>query len=78
MPLIAVDTFPGKSPEQKRRFVESVTRAAVEHLGVTADSVIVLIRETPTESWGYGGRLCSELFSPPPSEPIIESKDDTA
>ncbi len=75
MPLISVDTFPGKTPDQKRRFIEAVTSAAVEHLGVTPDSVIVLIRETPSDSWGYGGRLCSELFSTPPSTPMIEPED---
>ena len=57
MPVISVDLFPGKTRAQKREFVAAVTAAAVEHLGVEAEGVIVLLRETPAENWGWSGRL---------------------
>ena len=60
MPTINVQLFEGRTPEQKRAFVQAVTEATVKTLGSTPESVDILIHEIKREHWATGGKLWSD------------------
>jgi 4-oxalocrotonate tautomerase len=60
MPLIHVEMFEGRTPEQKRAFVEAVTRVTCETLGTSADSVDIILTDVKRENWSTAGKLWSE------------------
>lgn len=60
MPTINVQLFEGRTPEQKRAFVEAVTQATVETLACPPGSVDILIHEIRREHWATGGKLWSD------------------
>lgn len=57
MPTFHVQLFPGRTIEQKRKFVEEVTRVSCETLGCSAGSVDIIITEVKKEDWATGGKL---------------------
>jgi 4-oxalocrotonate tautomerase len=62
MPMITIKTFEGKTKEQKRKWIEGVTRVSMEVTGVAdASRFNVIIQEIPKENWGKGGVPASEL-----------------
>ena len=62
MPVITIQTFAGKTPEQKKRWIEAVTRVSMEVTGVKDPAIYnVIIHEIPKENWGKGGVPASEL-----------------
>jgi len=62
VPFISIETFAGKSDEQKKRLIEEVTRAVTSSLGVPQEAVWIVIKDVPKTAWGQGGRPCSELY----------------
>jgi 4-oxalocrotonate tautomerase len=60
MPSIHVEMFEGRTLEQKRAFVEAVTRATCDSLGVPAESVDIVIADIKRENWATGGKLWSD------------------
>ena len=62
MPIVHANILAGRSPQQKAAFARAVTAAAVEHLGVPAAAVRVLIHEIAADDWFTAG----EPKSPPP------------
>ena len=60
MPLLYLKMHPGRTVDQKRRFVREATRVAVETLDCPIDSVEIIISEVPKESWAFGGVLKSD------------------
>ena len=63
MPVITVETWVGKSPEQKRALVAAITDAMVSHFDSSVDKTIVVIHENPLENWGHAGELSADKFS---------------
>jgi 4-oxalocrotonate tautomerase len=61
MPVVIVEMWEGRSVEQKRRLVEALTAAMVEHAGANATHLHVIIHETPLESWGRAGVLAADM-----------------
>jgi 4-oxalocrotonate tautomerase len=57
MPSVDIKMFAGRTLDQKRALVRSVTDAVVESLGVRADAVSVRITETTRENSARGGTL---------------------
>lgn len=55
MPLITIELYRGRTFEQKKAFVEAVTRAAVETLGAKAENVRIRFDEFDPEDVGRGG-----------------------
>jgi 4-oxalocrotonate tautomerase len=51
--------YPGRTPEQKAGVVRGITEAVVRELGISAQSVEVLLIEVPREHWAFGGQLAS-------------------
>lgn len=60
MPTYHVEMFEGRTPEQKKKLVEEVTRVTVEVLGCSPEAVDMVIVEVKKENWATGGKLWSE------------------
>ena len=60
MPTIRVEMFEGRSPEQKKEFVQALTEAAVKTLGTSPEAVDVLLFEIKKSDWASGGVFWSE------------------
>jgi len=60
MPAIHVEMFEGRSLEQKRAFVDAVTRVTCETLGASPDSVDIIITEIRRDNWATAGKLWSD------------------
>ncbi|MEX3638530.1 4-oxalocrotonate tautomerase [Paraburkholderia sp. BR14320] len=60
MPTFHIELFEGRTLEQKRQFVEAITKATCESLGVEPNSVDIILTDVKRENWATGGRLWSE------------------
>lgn len=60
MPFIHVELFEGRSREQKKDLVESLTRETVRALNCVPDDVEIVLREVKRDEWATGGRFWSE------------------
>jgi len=60
MPNMRVELLSGRTPEQRRRFAEEVTRAAVEELGARQQDVRILFEEIAADHVANGGVLASD------------------
>ena len=59
--LVEVDLFSGRSLEAKKRLYQAIVRN-LGVLGIPADHVKILLRESPPENWGVrGGVPASEI-----------------
>lgn len=56
MPAVTIQQGP-RDVALKRELIRKVTDAFVETYGISAESVMVFIEESPTDSFGVGGRL---------------------
>ena len=63
MPLIQVQMFAGRTPQQKRDLVVALTDAFVETAGSTPDSVDIILTDVEQSDWAQGGELFSEKQS---------------
>jgi 4-oxalocrotonate tautomerase len=61
MPFANVLMIEGRTEEQKKPVIETVTDALVEALGAPRENVRVWIQEVPATQWGIGGRPASDL-----------------
>ena len=60
MPLVSMHMYPGRTPEQKAGVVRGITEAVVRELGVSPQSVEVLLIEVPRQHWAFGGTLADQ------------------
>lgn len=60
MPMIHVEMFEGRTPEQKQALITQLTQATMAALGVPADSVDIVLTEVRKSHWATGGVLWSE------------------
>lgn len=60
MPTINVQLFAGRTIEQKRQFVEAVTRVTCETLNCTPGSVDIILTDVTKENWASEGVLWSD------------------
>jgi 4-oxalocrotonate tautomerase len=60
MPMIQVNLLQGHSAEEKRKFVNNVTRIACEDFNVHPEQVWVQITEMPPGDFAVGGVLISD------------------
>ena len=61
MPIVHIHLMEGRSTEQKRAVIASVTLAIVDSVGAPQESVRVLIHEVPKENWGIAGASAKDL-----------------
>jgi 4-oxalocrotonate tautomerase len=60
MPTINVQLFAGRTHEQKKQFVEAVTRVTCETLNCTPSSVDIILTDVTKENWASEGILWSD------------------
>ena len=60
MPLIQVQMFAGRTPQQKRDLVRALTDAFVETAGSMPESIDVILTDVKPSDWAQGGTLFSE------------------
>lgn len=62
MPVIRVEMWAGRTTDQKRELVETLSRETARITGCEVASVYVIIEDVKKENWGAGGQLCSDKF----------------
>ena len=60
MPLITIDMLEGRTVEQKRELVESMSKLISEKINTPIDHVTVIIRDIPRHNWGSRGKLLAD------------------
>lgn len=60
MPVITITMTPGRSVEQKRDLIASVTRETARAIGCSATSVQIVLTEIGLDDWGSGGLSLAE------------------
>ncbi|GAB7524425.1 4-oxalocrotonate tautomerase [Paraburkholderia sp. 2C] len=60
MPTFRIELFEGRTVEQKREFVEAITKATCDSLNVEPSSVDIILIDVKRENWATGGRLWSD------------------
>ncbi|MFM0006852.1 4-oxalocrotonate tautomerase family protein [Paraburkholderia dipogonis] len=60
MPIALIKILEGRSPEKKRRLIESVSQAMAESLDMPIEGVRVLVEEVPPDCWGRGGKTVAD------------------
>lgn len=61
MPTINIQLFEGRTPEQKRALVKSITQATCSSLGCEPGAVEIILQEVKRENWATAGKLWSEI-----------------
>jgi 4-oxalocrotonate tautomerase len=59
MPVVVVETWEGKSEEQKAKLIKGITKA-FEDIGVEPEMLHVIIRDVPKRNWGFRGVQASK------------------
>lgn len=57
MPVVTIEWYEGRSPEQKREIAKRVTEALVDVGKTTSDQVWVRFVDSPRSDWAIGGEL---------------------
>ena len=60
MPTINVQLFAGRTHDQKRQFVEAVTRVTCETLNCSPASLDIILTDVTKENWASEGKLWSD------------------
>jgi len=60
MPIIRLEMFEGRTTEQKREFVEVMTRETCRILTCKPEDVNIVIDEVARSRWATGGTLWSD------------------
>ncbi len=55
LPLVEVDLRPGREPERKKALVDAIAEILHDEMGVKAEDLYVLFRETEAENHYTGG-----------------------
>lgn len=64
MPIIRIEMFEGRSTEQKREYVQVVTRETCRILTCKPEDVNIVIDEVPKALWATAGELWSDKAPP--------------
>lgn len=60
MPFVSIKIAKGRSPDQKRDLVRSVTEAIAESIQVQPEKVWIQLDEFDRENFAVGGRIMAE------------------
>lgn len=60
MPMIRVEMFSGRTPDQKREFAKAVTESFVSICGGTPQSVQIVFQDVDRRDWATAGKLASD------------------
>lgn len=64
MPIVEITMVEGRTPDQKKALLRSVTDAITGSLGVPGGNVRIILREIPTAHFAVGGEA---KFAPSPA-----------
>ena len=59
MPVVIVETWEGKTPEQKDKLIRGITKA-FEDIGVSPGDLNIIIHDVPKTNWGSRGQQASK------------------
>lgn len=54
--IIELTIFPGRTKEQKKDAIETITSDLNKDLGINFTDVFIIINEPPKENWGLAGK----------------------
>jgi 4-oxalocrotonate tautomerase len=60
MPVVIVEMWEGRAPEQKEALIKGIAKA-FEGIGVSAEALHIVIHDVPKINWGKGGVQASKL-----------------
>ncbi len=60
MPVVIVEMWQGRTPEQKETLIKGITKA-FEEIGIKADSLHIVIHDVPKSNWGSNGQQASKI-----------------
>ncbi len=60
MPMIHVELFEGRTGEQKREFVEVLTRETCRILKCEPAAVDIIFQDVKKTNWAHAGKLAAE------------------
>jgi 4-oxalocrotonate tautomerase len=60
MPVVIVEMWEGRTPEQKEMLIKGITKA-FEDIGVKTESLHIVIHDVPKANWGLRGQQSSKL-----------------
>jgi 4-oxalocrotonate tautomerase len=60
MPVVIVETWEGKTNEQKAKLIKGITKA-FEDSGVKPEELSIIIHDVPKSNWGTRGEQASKL-----------------
>ena len=70
MAVVQCDIRRGRTPDQKRRFGEALTRAVHEITGLDVDNILVIFREQPGHDLLEGGVVLPDYQAGPNGEDL--------
>ena len=54
--IIELTLFPGRTKEQKKKAIETITEKISEKLSVVPGDIFIVIEEPPLDNWGMAGK----------------------
>ena len=61
MPVVVIEMWEGRTPEQKEKLIKGITKAFEESLGVKPESLHIVIHDVPKINWGTRGQQASKI-----------------
>ena len=68
MPTVIVYWSPGRTPQQKQRVVEEMTRALVEQGSARTEDVLIIFQDIQPGDSGRGGKIIAPMKETASSE----------
>jgi 4-oxalocrotonate tautomerase len=68
VPIVRIEIWPGRTPDQKKALIRNVTDAVVSSVGCPEQAVEVLLYEVDKSDWAVGG-VCHADRTPNPRPP---------
>ncbi len=59
MPVVIVEMWEGRTLEQKRQLIESITEDFVK-IGTRREAVQIILKDNAKHNWAIAGKLASE------------------
>ena len=60
MPIVIVEMWEGRTPDQKEKLIHGITKA-FEEIGTKPESLHIVIHDVPRTNWGTRGEQASKL-----------------
>jgi 4-oxalocrotonate tautomerase len=60
MPLVTIELYPGRTPEQKSACARDIVEALQRHLKAAPDATQVIFRDVSPQDWLQGAKLVAQ------------------